>query len=289
MKRLLPLLLCLLLLLSACGGGQETEEDTLQLVASTYPVYLFTQAVVQGAEGVEVAQLITEELSCIHDYTLTVTDMKAIEKADVLLLNGAGLEEFMSDALAQTEAAVLSCADGVELLPSIEEEGEEDPHFWMSPLQASAMVGTIAQGLAQLDPGQADLYLSNAAAAQERLEGLAADLSGLSCPYLITFHDGFQYLADSTGLTLLRSIEEEEGSEASAADIREIVALIEEYDIPAIFTEKNGSDSTARAIARETGVAVYQLDMIISGDGSTLEDYIAALEANYAVIQEALS
>ena len=104
----------------------------------------------------------------------------------------------------------------------------------------------------------------------------------------MTFPDGFQYFAAAFDLELLKSIEEEEGSEASAAEIKEIVALIEEHDIPAIFTEKNGSDATAQAIARETGVAVYPLNMIMSGEGSGIQPYIDAMNANLQTIAQAL-
>ena len=110
----------------------------------------------------------------------------------------------------------------------------------------------------------------------------------LACPYLITFHDGFQYFALDNGLTLLKSVEEEEGSTASAAEIKEIAALVREYDIPAIFTEKNGSDAAARAIARETGAEIYQLDMIMSGEGSGIQPYLDAMKHNTDTILEAL-
>ena len=104
----------------------------------------------------------------------------------------------------------------------------------------------------------------------------------------ITFHDGFRYFAQAFGLDLLKAIEEEEGSEASAAEIKEIVSLVEEYDIPAIFTEVNGSDATAQAIARETGCEVYALDMIMSGDGTGMQPYLDAMQKNLDTIVEAL-
>ena len=107
-------------------------------------------------------------------------------------------------------------------------------------------------------------------------------------PLLITFHDGFQYFSRAFDLTLLKAIEEEEGAEASAAEIQEIAGLIAEYDIPAIFTEVNGSDATANAIARETGVAVEQLDMIMSGGGTGIGPYIDAMQGNIDTIVEAL-
>ena len=86
----------------------------------------------------------------------------------------------------------------------------------------------------------------------------------------------------------MKAIEEEEGAEASAAEIKEIVGLIGEYDIPAIFTEKNGSDATAQAISRETGCGVAQLDLVMSGDGSGIQPYVDAMNQNIDTILEAL-
>ena len=103
---------------------------------------------------------------------------------------------------------------------------------------------------------------------------------------LITFHDGFQYFAKAFDLPLLAAIEEEAGSEASAKEIQEITALVKEYHLPIIFTEVNGSDATAQAIARETGCAVGQLTMIMDGpeDGTLQDNYYSALKDNVAAI-----
>ena len=68
------------LLLSACTPAAEPGDDgTLHILATTYPVYLFTTAVTEGAEDVEVSLLVNQPTSCLHDYTLTVSDMRAIE------------------------------------------------------------------------------------------------------------------------------------------------------------------------------------------------------------------
>ena len=296
---MLSLLLSGLLLLTACGGTAATpapaeEDDTLHILATTYPVYLFTTAVTEGVEGVEVTRLIQEEISCLHDYTLTVNDMKAIEAADVIVMNGVGLEDFMADALASSDAPVIDCSQGVALLAALGHEGhdhddEYDPHIWMDPERAAQMVWNVATVLSELDTMNGDLYTANASAAEARLQSEVNrvedpdDLAGL-----ITFHDGFQYFAQATGLDLLKAIEEEEGAEASAAEIKEIVGLIGEYDIPAIFTEKNGSDATAQAISRETGCGVAQLDLIMSGDGSGIQPYVDAMNQNIDTILEAL-
>lgn len=287
-KLFAALLAAALLLTTACGGGSAPtgqEDDTLHILATTYPVYLFTTAVTEGVEGVEVTRLITEEVSCLHDYTLSVSDMKAIEAADVIVMNGAGLEDFMNDALARSEAAVIDCSEGVELLPATghhdhdpdeEEDGDHyDPHFWLDPGRAARMVENIQAGLSLADPDRTDTYQENLATAQGQLRRCDALLKDILCNdqrplagrELITFHDGFQYFADAYDLIILKAIEEEEGAEASAAEIREIVDLIKEHDLPVIFTERNGSESTAQAIARETGCAVVQLDLLMSDSG----------------------
>lgn len=298
-KTMLSLLLSGLLLLTACGGGTAAtpasaeDDDTIHILATTYPVYLFTTAVTEGVEGVEVTRLIQEEISCLHDYTLTVNDMKAIEAADVIVMNGVGLEDFMSDALATSDAPVIDCSEGVALLEAMGHEGhdhdaEYDPHIWMDEGNVSVMLENITKGLSDLDPDQGETYEANRAAADAALGYDADKLSQLSGKPLITFHDGFQYFAQATGLDLLKAIEEEEGAEASAAEIKEIVGLIGEYDIPAIFTEKNGSDATAQAISRETGCGVAQLDLVMSGDGSGIQPYVDAMNQNIDTILEAL-
>ena len=296
MKKLLAAACTLSLLLSACSSPAATQPEDdgkLHVLATTYPVYLFTTAVTEDVDSVEVSLLVNQQTSCLHDYTLTVSDMKAIEGADVIVMNGAGLEDFMADALAASDAPVIDCSEGIELLPAMGHEGhdhdtEYDPHIWMSQASAAVMMNNILHGLAAVDEANLDLYTENCSAATAQLSADDAGLAELACPYLITFHDGFQYFSLENGLTLLKAIEEEEGAEASAAEIKEIVALIAEYDIPAIFTEVNGSDATANAIARETGVAVEQLDMIMSGGGTGIQPYIDAMQGNIDTIVEAL-
>lgn len=283
--------------LTACEASGRTDENALTVAATTYPVYLFATAVTEGVDGVSVELMVNQPTSCLHDYTLTMRDMKVLDRADVIVMNGAGLEDFLTDALSQTDAPVIDCSAQVELLPDEghedhdhgdKEDGHYDPHFWLSVRAAAAMLRTIADGLSTLDPDHGEEYGRNLDAALARLpEPLEPGTS--VCPYLVTFHDGFRYFAAENGLTILKAVEEEEGAEASAADIREILALIGEYRLPAIFTEANGSDATAKAIAWETGCKVYTLDMMMSGAGTGLDPWLAAMEANRAVIQDALS
>ena len=305
-KTLLSLLICAALALSGCGARQDRADSAaLQVAATTYPVYLLTQAVTEGIDGVEVKLVIDQQVSCLHNYTLTMQDMEAVEKADVLVENGAGLEDFLDDVLDGRN--VIDASTGISLLDGDahnddDDDGhdqaelehdhvhEEDPHIWMDPRNAAVMVQNIAVGLAEADPERADEYRANARTAADELTSFhqeMLDKLGGSHYDLITFHDGFAYFADSFGMHLLAAVEEEEGSEASAKTIKAIVALVEENDIPAVFTETNGSDATAQVICRECGIQTYPLSMCMSGDGGGLAAYEAVIRGNIETIMEA--
>ena len=307
-RAILALGLATALLLTACGSSKEGQESQpearLTVVATTYPVYLLASAVAENVDGVVVERLNTGEVSCLHDYTLTVSDMKLIESADVIAMNGAGLEDFMDDALSQAQGAVIDCSQGVQMLEMVghdhhdgdEEDGEHyDPHIWMDPENAMIMAENIQKGLSQADPDHAQTYSDNLTEALALLNSWDSNLqemiqeaeqeSSVTISGLITFHDGFQYFAKALDLHLLAAIEEEEGSEASAQVINETVSLVKENNIPIIFTEINGSDATAQAIARETGCQVGQLTMLMDGpnDGK-LSNYLDGLSSNVKTI-----
>ena len=302
MKRpILSMLLSVLLLLPGCAQAPSgsSQEEGLTVLATTYPVYLFARTVAQGVEGVTVERLNTGSVSCLHDYTLSVDDMKKIEGADVIAMNGAGLEDFMDDALAASSAAVIDCSQGVALFENadhIHEEGDGghdhghwDPHYWMDPGNAAVMVRTLQEGFALADPDHGDAYARNGEEAAGQLPSFAGDctqaLEGAEGAALITFHDGFHYFAQALGLPLLASIEEEEGSEASAMEINEITQLVKEHQLPVIFTEVNGSDATANAISRETGCQVAQLTMLMDGpEEGDLSTYLEGVRSNVNTI-----
>lgn len=306
MKKTLPAaLLAALLLLTSCGARPAGRADgALRVVATTYPVYLLATALTEGVAGVEVSLMLSQPTSCLHDYTLTVADMKALDRADIIVLSGAGLEDFMADALTQSKARVIDSSAGVALLPydghdhdgdddhdddHDHDHGDFDPHYWMDPNRMAQMAQNIAEGLGAVvdSPRKLQVNLDGIARQLGDFSGRLGDFPALSNRELITFHDGFRYLADYLGLDILKAIEEEPGSEASAKEIVEITALIKEHGIPAIFTEINGSDATARAVQRETGVEIYPLDLVMSGNKG-LEDYLDRQAYNAKTILEAL-
>ena len=108
-------------------------------------------------------------------------------------------------------------------------------------------------------------------------------LAELTCRKLVTFHDGFAYFARAFGLEIAAAMEIEAGSEPSARELEEIIRLIQAQDIPAVFTEINGTADAAELVARETGCAVFSLDTAIS-----TTNYLSAMRRNIDAIKEAL-
>ena len=107
--------------------------------------------------------------------------------------------------------------------------------------------------------------------------------AGLGSHEILTFHDGFAYLADAFGIEIVEAIEEESGAEASAKELIHLIEEVRHHDIRAIFVETNGSGSAASIIAAETGANLGTLSMAMSGD-----DYFAAMYANIDALKEAL-
>ncbi len=290
MKKLFILLLLLpLLLLGGCGAAQEPA----QIAATTLPVYEFTARLCADTD-LTVTRLVTEQVSCLHDYSLNVRQVKAAEAAQVIVLSGAGLEEFLEDLLdgadaidASQDIALLEAQEGHSHSGEEEHDEEDDPHIWLSPANAQIMARNICDGLCQRYPALEDQLQAN-------LEGLLADLEALraygeenlrelSCRELITFHDGFSYFAQAFDLTILEAVEEESGQEASAQELTHLIEDVQELQLPAIFTEKSGSTAAAQIISRETGCAIYELDMAMAGDS-----YFEAMYHNIDTIKEAL-
>lgn len=294
MKRIL-LLLLLCLLLAGCGGQTQYAD----IAATTLPVYDFTTQLCAGTP-LTVTRLVTESVSCLHDYSLNVRQVKAAEAAQVIVLSGAGLEDFLDDLLLDTDT--IDASTGISLLCAETEHDhgdhadpqdhdghhhEQDPHIWLSPENAMVMARNISAGLSARYPEYAVTFETNLASLEAQLTQLhrygEAALSDLSCRELITFHDGFSYLADAYHLTILEAVEEESGSEASARELIHLIEDVEHHNLPAIFTERSGSASAASIIARETGAGVYQLDMAMAGD-----DYFEAMYHNLDTLREAL-
>ena len=288
MKRIiLPILIMIFL------WGCSPAKPSAQVAATTLPVYEFTCRITEGT-GITVTRLVTESVSCLHDYSLNVEQVKAVEAAEIVVISGAGLEEFMEDILrnrntidASRDIGILECTHAHSHDHDHGHHHEVDSHIWLSPDNAKTMARNICTGLIAEYPQHQQAFEANLAsllADIEKLDHYAHEQLGqLATRDMITFHDGFGYLAEAFHLHILEAVEEESGSEASAQELKHLISIVRDHDLPAVFTERNGSASAAEVIARETGVKLFALDMAMGGDS-----WFEAMYHNIDTIKEAM-
>lgn len=296
--RVLTLIVCFLLVLSGCGGNtrsrqEESVANRLTIITSFYPIYVETINVARDIEGVEVINMTQPQTGCLHDYSLTTEDLKTLSNGDVFVINGAGMESFLDKVVDQLpDIKVVDASQNISLLT--DEDGEENPHVWVSITNAMAQVSNIASQLSAIDPDHADEYSANAKAYNDKLQVLKDEMhsviDNLPNRNIITFHEAFPYFAQEFNLNIAAVIEREPGTEPSAKELQETIEKIKSSGIKALFAEPQYSSRIADTIAGETGATVYYLDPIVTGDADPegYDDYINKMKENLKVLEEAL-
>ncbi len=283
-------LLILVLLCTGCGGG-KSDDGKLKIVTSFYPIYLETVNIVGDTEGVEVINLTKPQTGCLHDYQLTTEDMKTLETADIFVVNGLGMENFLDKVTKNLKVIDASHSDEIYLI----KDGEEiNPHVWMSITYAMAQVREIQRQLCELDPAHADKYKDNAFNYLNELSALRDEmhfaLDNLPNKDIVTFHEAFPYFAAEFKLNIAGVIEREPGTEPTPQELTDTIKIVNSLPVKVLFTEPQYSPKAAETIARETGAKIFTLDPITTGDANfeNKDDYKNKMRQNMKTLTEAL-
>lgn len=282
-----------LFLLTACNSPVENEKPLV--VTSFYPLAYFTEQIAGDAAEV---QMIVPELVEPHDYSLEASDLSKLENADLIIVQGGGVEpwseELWNGSILDNEAPVLSFEYSLSF--ETNEDGEVDPHTWLDPVQAQEMVVLIKDRLIVLDPENATLYEQNAATLTARLESLDSDYqSGLTnCERrsLIVTHDAFGYLASRYNLETLPILNVSREDEPSLEELAELADYAKENGLTHIFMESLENPEVVQVLADEGGLEVLTLNPI---EGRTAEeqlngdDYFTFMQSNLSNLKTALA
>ncbi len=269
--KILALLLAAALFLTGCAGIPEAGGEQLTVVASFYPVWVMAANVIQGVEGVELSLLAPPDTGCLHHYQLLPQDMKTLEGADVLVINGAEMEHFLENITSSFTQ--LKVVDTSAELALIEEDGPDhsvNPHVWLDVDNAMAQTQAIAAALKEALPQQAAAFEANAQAYCQRLEEvkekMAETLEPVKGQSMVTSHNAFAYLAQAFDLEVAAVIQQDEETDPSAAEIGRICDLMEQEGIDTVFIEPDTAGSAPEAVAEETGAQLVTLDPMTTGD-----------------------
>ncbi|MBI4185683.1 zinc ABC transporter substrate-binding protein [Candidatus Berkelbacteria bacterium] len=277
--------------------GQPRRRFTI--VTTFYPLTTLTQPIV--GDAATIVQLLPAGQGP-HDYHPRPSDIATLKSADLLIENGAGLEAQWLDALLKSTnrsdlpvlnlALALKAAD-LPLLALSEPDGSglhTDPHLWLAPRNAVAIVGSIADQLIRLDPNKATTYQSNAAAFQAKLQALDTEsqrrVGEFGTKQFIAFHDAFTYFARDYGLQQVATIELAPGEAPSPSQLDEIHRLVTAKELKALFTEPQFSSATVDQLARDLGIPLLILDPLETDEGAG--GYVAAMQRNLDSLEQAL-
>jgi zinc transport system substrate-binding protein len=281
----------------------QSKGKTLNVLCSFHPIYVFTQNVIAKSKNVTVECLLPPNIGP-HDYALTPGDMKKIAKADLFIINGLEVEEFLGKAVneANPNIKIIDTSKGIKPIPTRGAEEEEskheehrhgiyNPHVWVSPKSAIIQVKNIEKALSAADPQNVALYKANADKYVVKLQAIVNDLTKASKTFkkrkIVTFHDAFDYFARDFGLEIVGVIEVVPGQEPSAGELAKMIKIVKESGAAAVFSEPQYQDKVAVVLAKESGVSVYQLDPVATGDGKP-DAYEKIMRKNLEVLKKAL-
>ncbi|MCL6473319.1 MAG: metal ABC transporter substrate-binding protein [Firmicutes bacterium] len=280
----LAVLLLAVMLLAGCSkskgafhaGTSEKEIGKLKVVTTFAPLYSFAVNVAGDAAVVE--NLVPIGAS-IHSFQAKPSDIKKIARADVLIINGVGLEEFLDDIVrgaANPGLTIVDTSKSIKVLESHDKDEHQDgdPHIWLSPENAVKQVEAIRDALIKADPKNAKSYSKNAEAYIERLKRLdvdiAKELASAKKEKYFVFHNAYQYFEKQYGIRNSGSIEEFPGKEPSPRQMARIIDYIKDHGARIVFTEPQFSPKVIDVLRQDYGIYTGVLDPIgqeLSRDG----------------------
>lgn len=301
---LLILVFSLASFISACAVPAPTAPTRSGLRVVAVETFLADIAQNVAGERVQVQALMPRGMDP-HSFEPTPQDVKRVADSDVLIVNGAGFEEFLDKLLsnAGSRARVLEASQGLTsrtLKPGEphDEDNPIDPHFWLDPTQAVKYVENIRDGLTQADPDgaatykkNADRYIAKLNALDEKIKQAVSAIPPAQRK-LVTDHDTFGYYADRYGLEIVGMLVPS-FSTADASSAQQVAALIDKIratGVRAIFLEQGANPQLAQQISQDSGAKIITglYTHSLSDAQGPAPTYLQMLEYNTQLIVDAL-
>jgi len=238
------------LILAACSGTSPADKGDIaerQINVVTTIGMIADVAENVGGERVKVNGLMGPGVDP-HLYKASEGDVSSLLEADIIFYNGLHLEAQMGEVLERMESKTFAVTDAIDkdiLLAPPDFKGNYDPHVWFNVTHWMKAVDAIRDTLIELDPSSEDLYRTNAQNYLAELEELHAYITDQAQRIpadqrvIITAHDAFNYFGEIYGFEVRGLQGISTASEASTADVQELVDFIVERQVKAIFIESS--------------------------------------------------
>jgi zinc/manganese transport system substrate-binding protein len=249
----------------APAAAQQTPANKIKAVATISIIGDLVRNV--GGDRLEVTTLVGPNGDA-HVYSPTPGDAKELAAANIVFVNGLGLEGWMTRLVtaAVPKAPMIVVSNGVtpRKMPDEDSPGKTviDPHAWQSVAEARIYIANIRDGLAAADPAGKAVYAANAQAYLGKLDQvdkeIRAAIAGIPADRrkIITTHDAFGYFGAAYGMSFIAPEGVSTDAEPSAKDVARIIRQIKKQKIPAVFLENITDPRLMQQIARETGARI---------------------------------
>lgn len=248
---------------NASDNAQENATDKINVATTIAPLAEFVRAV--GGDRVAVTVVVPPGAEP-HTFEPTPSLMVDMSKADLYVMNGAGLE-FWIDRLLQAnkDMTVIDSSKSIDLIS--ESEDEMDPHIWISLKNAAVQVQNVCSGLIQVDPANKDYYSQNRDSYLEQLKALDEELNGSFTAskkkIFVVHHPAWTYFARDYALEQVPLMENEK--EPGPKYLSQVIDLARQNNISTIFIEPEFNPKSAEVIAKEMNASIKTLDPL-AGD-----------------------
>ena len=280
------------------GRGQNRMQDRPRAVATFSILGDFARNV--GGERVELATLVGPN-GDVHVFAPTPGDVKTIAAADIVFVNGLGLEGWIDRLIAASATRALVVVASWGITPRsgtrAQDRGASDPHAWQSVANAKLYVGNIRDGLTAIDAAEKKIFEANANTYLAKLDALDGEIRAAieAIPSarrkVITAHSAFGYFGDAYGIEFIAPEGLSTEAEPSARDIAKLIEQIRRENVPALFLENVADSRLLQRIGAETGVRIggrLYSDALSPPDGPAAS-YIEMMRSNLRELTRSLT
>ena len=263
---------------------EQTDGQELTVVTSFYPMYIAAENVIGDADGVRLENLSEPQTGCLHDFQLTPEDMVLLSKADVFIINGGGIENFLSEVASRyPNLTIIEAGEGIEM-------SGENAHLWMDTEKYQKQVQNIAKGLSEVDETNKKIYQKNADAYCEQIADLTEeyrDTCNGNGQKVVLFHEGLEYAANEWNMNDVYTLNLDEERQVSAGEVADVLSAIQKDGAKMILAERTYGEELAESVKKETNVPVVYLDTCVRGKYEK-DAYLKAMRSNLEALKEAL-
>lgn len=290
------------LVLTVACNVKNTPDNTavnnrLKVYTSFYPMYDFAKKI--GGDKIELVNLVPSGTEP-HDWEPTPGDIASLEKANIFIYSGAGMEGWVDKVLGSINnknLLVVEASKGLSLIKNADEneELEYDPHVWLNPILAKQQMEAIKNALVTADSANKDFYENNFKENAKKIDDLDKEyrdtISTFARKDIVVAHEAFGYLANAYGLKQVAIEGLSAEAEPTPARMAEVAEFARKNNVKYIFFEELVNPKVAQAIANEVGAKTEKLNPLeglSQEETSAGKEYFSVMKDNLQTLSKAL-